>query len=219
MNVSVVKVAPASARKISSRALWGLMVFLASSIALVSSRYFFSTPAKLATQGEFEAHFARYLPLLLPHIIGGVVALLLGPWQFSEWVRQRNLRLHRWVGRAYLIAVVVGSIAGLAMATVSLGGLVTHTGFGLLAGLWLLTASLAYFRVLRGDIDSHREWMTRNYALTFAAVTLRLWGPFLVGALHVQIMQAYMTGSWLCWVPNLLVAEVIINRRRSLLHA
>lgn len=219
MNVSVVKVAPASTRKISSLALWGVMAVLAAWIALVAARYFFLTPAKLAPSGVFGAHFARYFPVLLPHVIGGVVAMLLGPWQFSERVRQRNLRLHRWMGRAYLIAVLVGSIAGLAMATVSLGGLVTHIGFGLLAGLWLLTALFAYSRIRRGEIDSHREWMTRNYALTFAAVTLRLWLPFFARAFHIEIMQAYMTVSWLAWVPNLLVAEVLINRRRSLLHA
>jgi uncharacterized membrane protein len=206
-------------RKVSSRAFWGLTALLATWIALTASRYFFATPAKLAPQGGFGAHFARYFPLLLLHVIGGVVALVLGPWQFSEWVRQRNLRLHRWMGRAYLIAVLVGSIAGLAMATVSLGGLVTHIGFGLLAGLWLLTALFAYVRIRHGEIDSHREWMTRNYALTFAAVTLRLWLPFFARALHVEIMQAYMTVSWLAWVPNLLVAEVLINQRRRLLNA
>jgi len=219
MNVAVVKAGPASTRKISSLALWGLMALLATGIGLVASRYFFVTPAKLAPQGEFGAHFARYFPLLLMHIIGGVVALVLGPWQFWERVRERYLRLHRWMGRAYLIAVLAGSTAGLAMATVSLGGLVTHIGFGSLAGLWLLTALFAYFRVRHGEIDSHRDWMTRNYALTFAAVTLRLWLPFFARGFHIEIMQAYMTVSWLCWVPNLLVAEVLINRRRSLLHA
>jgi len=219
MHVSAVKVAPASTRKISSLALWGLMALLATWIALMASRYFFATPAKLAPRGAFGAHFARYFPLLLPHAFGGVIALVLGPWQFSERVRQHNLPLHRWMGRTYLIAVLVGSIAGLGMATVSLGGVVTHIGFGLLAGLWLLSALFAYSHIRRGEIDSHREWMTRNYALTFAAVTLRLWLPFFMRAFHIEIMQAYMTVSWLAWVPNLLVAEVLINRRRSLLHA
>lgn len=219
MNVSVVKAAPSSTRKIWSLALWGLMALPATWIALTASRYFFATPAKLAPQGGFGDHFARYFPLLLPHVVGGVAALVLGPWQFSERVRERNLRLHRWMGRAYLIGVLVGSTAGLGMATISLGGLVTHIGFGLLAGLWLLTAVFAYSRIRRGEIDSHRDWMTRNYALTFAAVTLRLWLPFLVRAFHIEIMQAYMTVSWLAWVPNLLMAEVLINRRRSLLHA
>jgi hypothetical protein len=58
------------------------------------------------------------------------------------------------LGRAYLIAVLIGSVAGLGMATVSLGGLVTHVGFGMLAGLRLLTACLAYTRIRHGEIDS-----------------------------------------------------------------
>jgi Predicted membrane protein (DUF2306) len=34
---------------------------------------------------------------------------------------------------------------------------------------------MAYWRILHRDIQSHRQWMVRAYALTFAAVTLRLW--------------------------------------------
>lgn len=103
------------------------------------------------------------------------------------------------MGRAYLIAVVLGSTAGLGMATVSLGGLVTNTGFDLLAGLWFLTAWFVYSLICGADIGFHREWMIRNYALTFDAVTLRLYVPFLIMAFHVKIMQAYLTVSRLCW--------------------
>ncbi len=212
MSTSTIKIRYSSASLIM-RSLWGLCALLAVGIAFVSLRYFFIFP-RLASQGEFGAHFARYFPLLLPHIIGGVIALALGPWQFAESFRNRYLNLHRWLGRIYLLAVLLGSIAGLGMATVSLGGLATHTGFGMLAGLWLLTAWLAYRRIRCGEIDAHREWMTRNYALTFAAVTLRLWLPLLVGAFRVEFMDAYRTVSWLCWVPNILVAEWLIHRHK-----
>ena len=58
------------------------------------------------------------------------------------------------------------------MALESFGGLPTHFGFGMLAVLWLFTTAMAYRRVLQGKIQSHREWMIRSFALTFAAVTL-----------------------------------------------
>src|SRR5579864_4347703 len=195
------------ARPRSAGVLWALMAFLATAIALVSSRYFFRPPLASSTE-EFSRHFARYLPLLLPHIAGGVSALLLGPWQFLPGLRARNLNLHRWIGRAYLISVLIGGVAGLGMATVSEGGLVAHVGFGMLAVMWLTTGACAYRAIRRGDVHTHRQWMIRNYSLTFAAVTLRLWFPLFFGPFHIDAMQAYMTVAWLSWVPNLLVAEI-----------
>ena len=52
--------------------------------------------------------------------------------------------------------------------------------------------------------------MVRNFALTFAAVTLRLWLPgMVVGGVPMEI--AYPIVAWLCWVPNLIVAEALFN--------
>jgi uncharacterized membrane protein len=220
MNSEAVSTIPAKPRPRSAGraysvwALWALMMLLATMIAVVSARYFFWTPPTKPTD-KFTDHFAHYFPMLLPHIIGGVGALLIGPWQFASWLRDRYLNLHRWLGRIYLIAVLLGSTAGMAMATVSEGGLATHTGFGMLAGLWFLTGALAYRHIRRGDLVGHKQWMIRNYSLTFAAVTLRLWFPFLAGVVHIDPMDAYITVSWLCWVPNLIVAEIIATRVKA----
>jgi hypothetical protein len=55
--------------------------------------------------------------------------------------------------------------------------------------------------------------MVRNYALTFAAVTLRLW-LILFQVTEVEFIEAYISVAWLSWVPNLMIAEVIVNRIR-----
>jgi len=54
--------------------------------------------------------------------------------------------------------------------------------------------------------------MTRSYALTFAAVTLRIYLP-LSQVAGIPFEPAYQTIAWLCWVPNLIVAEWLILRR------
>jgi hypothetical protein len=114
--------------------------------------------------------------------------------------------------------VAAGSIAGFRIAMESFGGLPTHVGFGMLAALWFFTAAMAYQRIMRGSVQSHREWMIRNFALTFAAVTLRIWLPLMTGPMGIAFPPAYVTISWLCWVPNLLVAEMLVSaaRRRIL---
>jgi uncharacterized membrane protein len=180
------------------------MLFFSAAIAVYAATYFFATPS--------DPHFARYIRLLRVHIAGGIGALLAGPWQFSQKLRNRALNFHRWLGRFYLLEVALGSVAGLGMALVSQEGLPTHMGFGILAMLWFLTGLQAYRKVRQGDIAAHRQWMIRNFALTLAAVTLRVEMPFMLAVLHWSFRVTFITVSWLCWVPNLIVAEWMVRR-------
>ena len=97
---------------------------------------------------------------------------------------------------------------------VSEQGLATSLGFGILAVLWFLTALEAYRTVRRGNIEAHRRWMIRNFALTLAAVIprnrCRACGSPSIGPSRVPTS----TVSWLCWVPNLLIAEWMVRRRK-----
>ncbi|MBK8802471.1 MAG: DUF2306 domain-containing protein [Fibrobacteres bacterium] len=82
--------------------------------------------------------------------------------------------------------------------------------------LWILStviAALLGWRLrTRPDLRvPHHQWMLRSYALTSAAITLRLWLP--LGMLAgLDFLAAYVVIAWLCWVPNLLVAEVLAKR-------
>ena len=185
------------------------MTALAALVALTSVRYFFLSP-EAAIEGPLAQRFAEYITPLLFHAGGGIVALSLGAWGFWGTFRNRYLSLHRWLGRVYLLAVLVGGTAGLYMALTAFGGLPARIGFGMLGLLWLATGATAYLRIRRGEVHLHREWMIRNYALTFSAVMLRVWLPLFM-ALGYEFPEAYTTVAWLCWVPNLLVAELIIS--------
>lgn len=200
-------VAPARRPTWISSLLWWPMMLFSLGIVVYATRYFLAVPG--------DEHFSHYIRPLRLHIAGGMGALLTGPWQFSQKLRARALNLHRWLGRFYLLEVALGSIGGFAMALVSYAGMPTHLGFGLLAVLWFFTGLQAYRMVRRGNIEAHRHWMIRNFALTFAAVTLRIYMPFLLGVLHWPFPRTYITVSWLCWVPNLLIAEWMVRRRMS----
>jgi uncharacterized membrane protein len=188
---------------------WLLMLLLASVIALISLRYFFLSP-EVAAGPPLGEKFAEHFVVFITHVAGGTLALFLGPWQFWGGLRKRFLSLHRWLGRLYLCGILAGGIAGLYLAVNAFGGLPTRTGFGGLAALWLVTGYLAYVRIRQGDVRGHREWMIRNYALTFAAVTLRLWLPLLM-TLGFNFTEAYMAVAWLCWVPNLAIVELYLK--------
>ncbi|MBB4944473.1 hypothetical protein F4556_000008 [Kitasatospora gansuensis] len=66
--------------------------------------------------------------------------------------------------------------------------------------------------------------MIRSFALTFAAPTLRLWFGVLIllqvlagraagGDVDHMVAQAYAAVPFLCWLPNIVVAELMIRRR------
>jgi uncharacterized membrane protein len=188
---------------------WVTMMALAALVALTSVRYFFLSP-EVAIDGPLARRFAEYITPLLFHAGGGIVALSLGAWGFWGTFRNSYLRLHRWLGRVYLLAVLVGGTAGFYMALTAFGGLPARIGFGMLALLWLTTGATAYLRIRRGNVRLHREWMIRSYALTFSAVMLRVWLPLFL-SMGYEFPEAYVTVAWLCWVPNLLVAELVIS--------
>ncbi|AKC85770.1 DUF2306 domain-containing protein [Pseudoxanthomonas suwonensis] len=154
------------------------------------------------------------------HLLGGGVALAAGAFQLNTRLRNRWLGLHRWLGRVYAAAVGVGGLSALVLAPHALTGAVAATGFALLGLCWLATTALAV-RAIRGRrLAAHRDWMVRSYALTLAAVTLRIYlgSSQLAG---ISFTVAYPAIAWLCWVPNLLLAEWFVRspRARAMLAA
>ena len=191
------------------RVAWLIGTFLALTIALFSLHYLRpGMPSGFTEQLEIFRDHAFWFRL---HVIGGATALALGPFQFVPGLRALRPGLHRCSGRLYVAGIAVGGIGGLYMAPLSYGGNITHIGFGILALVWLATTSMALRAALIGHFDAHRRWIVRSYALTFAAVTLRLW---LIGfATTLPLETAYQIVSWLAWVPNLAFAEIYLRKR------
>ncbi|WP_332647350.1 DUF2306 domain-containing protein [Lysinibacillus sp. 54212] len=152
--------------------------------------------------------------MLFIHIIFSIVALVIGPFTLLDRFREKNIKRHRILGRIYIIGIVFGGISGLYLAFYATGGWIAQFGFGFLSLFWLLTAYQAIVKVKINNILEHQRWMIRNYSLTFAAVTLRIWlllFTLLFGFENFNI--GYGIISWLCWVPNLIFAEMIIQRK------
>ena len=195
----------------SRAALWLLCVGVAAYAVVV---YAFFPLGSLVAPAMRDAFVANSLAIHA-HVFASAVALALGPAQFSRKLRLRRPQLHRWAGRVYLaVGVGVGGVAGLVMATHASGGSWARFGFGALALAWLSSGVLAYRAARAQSFAAHRRWMVRNFSLTFAAVTLRLYLPAAMAA-GIRFELAYPVIAWLCWVPNLLLAEIVFNRARS----
>lgn len=146
------------------------------------------------------------------HITGGMLALLVGPFQFIKKLRNKYLRFHRNIGKVYLVAILIlGGPSGLFMAFYAEGGGIAVIGFSIMALLWIGTTYMALETVKKKKIDQHRAWMVRSFALTFAAVTLRLYVPIASAVFHIPGTIVETSSAWVSWVPNLIVAEILIR--------
>ncbi|HDR3655886.1 DUF2306 domain-containing protein [Bacillus cereus] len=152
--------------------------------------------------------------MLVIHITTSIVALVIGPFTLSTKFRERNINRHRIVGRIYMVGILLGGVSGLYLSFYATGGLVAKLGFGLLSILWLASAYQALHRVKNKQIKDHRNWMIRNYSLTFGAVTLRIWLPLFIVLFGIERFElSYAIIAWLAWVPNLILAELFIRKR------
>jgi uncharacterized membrane protein len=197
-------------RMLSRILLW----FFSVGVAVYAVLAYTFLPLGTTVEPGMRAGFAAHATGVYLHAFAASVALLLGPLQFSARFRQDHARVHRWLGRVYLsVGVLVGGVSALYLAQFAYGGPIARIGFGTLALAWLYTGLRAFLAIRAGAVSEHRRWMTRNFALTFAAVMLRLYLPVAVVA-GADFERAYAIIAWLCWVPNLLVAEWLFNGSR-----
>jgi uncharacterized membrane protein len=195
----------------------GLFLFgtLSAGVAAYALVVYGSMPLGALVHPDMRTAFEAHRVAILAHIFGALVALVLGPLQFSARLRQASPSSHRWFGRMYLgVGVLIGGGAGLYMASHAFGGPVARLGFACLALVWLYSGVRAYAAIRQGRVAAHRAWMVRNVALTFAAVTLRLYLPLFLLA-GIPFEQAYPAIAWLCWVPNLLAGELLVRGSRG----
>jgi uncharacterized membrane protein len=196
-----------------TRILWGLATFLSVALAIFSYRYL---PGIGVLSPDIMANlFAR--PWLDVHIAGAATALLLGPFQFLAGLREHYRQVHRLMGRTYVLSCLVGGVGGFIVAFGSTAGPIATVGFAALAACWIAATTQAWRMAAAGRFTEHRAWMIRSFALTFAAVTLRIYVPLfpLVG---VSQLHGYIATAYVSWIPNLILAEFYLHgafRRRA----
>jgi uncharacterized membrane protein len=106
------------------------------------------------------------------HLCAAIAPLALGPIQFWEGFRKRQLSWHRRLGKIYIIGSLLGGVSALYLGiTVDLEG--SKLPIILLAGLWLFMTCAAWFSIKRKNIEAHRLFMIRSYVLALVFVVLR----------------------------------------------
>jgi uncharacterized membrane protein len=149
------------------------------------------------------------------HVYASMWALLAGFTQFSSTLQDFYPRVHRALGYVYVTNVLlITGPAALVMSVYANGGPTSKIAFGLLAIGWITFTALALIKAKNGDFVAHRNFMIRSYALTLSALTLRAWKWSITNTVELPPMDVYRMVAWLGWVPNILIAELLIRKQR-----
>jgi uncharacterized membrane protein len=174
-------------------------------------------PGELA---RFDARYAANPTSTWLHVLPGALFLVLALLQFSPRVRNRHIRFHRWSGRILLLAggaiVVTGLYFGLLMP---IGGAMETAAISLFGGVFLFSLATAYLAIRRREVERHREWMIRAFAVAIGISTVRL-----VAALFDVVLtpagfrppEVFVLSLWTGWGLTLGAAEAWIRHTRPL---
>ena len=142
------------------------------------------------------------------HGIPGAIGLLLGFFQFSNRLRQRNLQLHRILGRIYVGSVAIAAPLGIIVAiklpipTLASAAFIQSTG-------WIITTATALYCIRSGDIQQHREWMMRSYPFAMVFVVNRV--ILSIPSIAQMGLEGIETVVWssvavACFLPSFLIS-------------
>ena len=191
----------------------GLSILILVGFATVRIASMFADPPPT---GSFEARYAQHQAVALLHLVPGLLFLGLGALQLMPRVRNRHLGFHRRLGRLLVASALVSGVFGLAAAIAlpAFGGVNTQVAVLFFGVLFLFAVTRAFVAIRRKQVQVHREWMIRAYALATGVATVRVvLGP-LIALSGLDMEAVFGTSFWLGWSINLLVAEVWINKTR-----
>lgn len=157
-------------------------------------------------------HYEPFKWWLLPHGIAGACALLLGPMQFSDRLRNRFRKLHRVVGRIYVAGVFVAAPLGFYIQYFQ-ERVGDPRSFSIAAAadatLWMTTTAIAMAFILKGKVEEHRQWMTRSFAVALVFLEVRVIG----GVAGWESLDAHVNETivWVCLAFSILSADLVLQ--------
>ncbi len=146
------------------------------------------------------------------HILSSGFALGTGIFQFSKILLKKQPNLHRYLGKIYVITILFfAAPTGLVISFYANGGMSSRVGFVLQSLVWWMLTYWAFSAIKNRQIAQHCDMMIRSFALTLAAMSLRTESYVLFTFFETKPLETYETVTWLSWVGNLLLAELMIH--------
>ena len=189
----------------------GLYWFFSFVIVALALRWLFGGVE--ATIPAMVYHLEERALYLFTHMLASILPMALIPLQLSNRFRARHPRWHRRLGWVALAGVFIGGLALFPLAANQPLPAWGRAGFMFSGTVWIGSAVIGLWHVLRGDIRRHRWWMTVTAAVIFGAVTQRFALPFWIG-LGYEFKTAYSLSAWVASPVNLGLLFLWQSRRR-----
>jgi hypothetical protein len=192
--------------------IWLLMAALAVILFVITATYLsFKPDVNFLLVKQDIVNDSIWRPTFYIHVISGMLVILVGPFQFLKSFRNKYLNWHKLGGKIYAYSILLlAAPTGLIMAFYAEGGVWSTVAFSIMSILWFVTTLMAVIKIKQRKIEEHKMWMMRSYALSFAAVTLRLLVPLFSLFIFDNEDLITVSTAWLSWMLNLLVAEGMI---------
>ncbi len=146
------------------------------------------------------------------HLIGGTLALLFGPIQFSKWIRNKYLTFHRLTGKIYIVGAFIAGLSALRLSLIS-SCAPCRVSLFILAVLVIGTTFAAWWSVKNKNVTAHRQFMIRSYICVFSFVAVRIGGlfplDFLFGQIDDPTFDRTVNEYFFSFVP-LIVGEILM---------
>lgn len=191
-----------------------LYIFFCYQMLLITLQYIpYNTDVAFLRIKQDVIDIPFYKIAFFTHVYTAMFVLPAGLTQFSAYIRKHYAELHKITGWIYAFTVVIlAGPSGFYMGVYANGGMISQIAFCILAVLWIYFTTMAIVRAKQNNFKSHREYLIRSFALTLSAITLRAWKYILVFLFEPRPMDVYQLVAWLGWIPNLLIAEIIITK-------
>jgi hypothetical protein len=154
---------------------WAFVYYLVAfyGVATVTGRFEDWDRNRLLTHG-YVAGDAVGNAVFASHVLLAVVVALGGALQLVPRVRARHPRVHRWNGRAFLVAAMLAGLGGLHMSLVRDRPGLDDVALGLDALLIVGFGALAWRAARARALADHRRWALRTFMVTNAVWFQRL---------------------------------------------
>lgn len=166
------------------------------------------------SKAAYTDYFWYRAPWLFAHVLLGITATLIGPFQFIPALRKKHPLLHRGLGKIYLGCVAASTFASFYLVSTTGLGPVYATGLAMLGITWLSSTLMAWLSIQKGNKELHKEWMIRSYVLTLSFVTFRLTEDLLIMAGISDFVGRKILMAWACWSIPLFITELVLNAKK-----
>jgi Predicted membrane protein (DUF2306) len=199
--------------RIAGYCLFGLALLLALLLTVNTLTYLnFNPNYSFLRLKQAAISTGWYLPAYYAHVLFGGMILLSGFFQLFPGAQTRFPTTHRSIGYFYVMGILFFAAPGGLVMSFFIGrGPAVLASFLVQTILWFVFTALAFDRARKKQIAAHREWMWRSFALTFAAITLRVYIFAFSWKTDLSQPAAYAILSWLSWIPNLIFVELFLQ--------